>query len=286
MADGADEGIRIIDVTDKSNPALNPVAFNTGGDARDIKISEREESADYACIADYDFGLVMAEISSSDGQLSLSSNTFTGIGNARAVAVYYLIDNDTPHYYAAVVDNNRLTIVDISDPVDPQIRDSINASGARDVAVSYPYAAVAAGSAGIRVFDISNPGNLEEVGEEPFATNAPAEAVSMYASYIHAAVGHSGIVVIGISDTDPPELTPIDLDPDEEVDPYYNTPGSASDIFIAERQGRRYTYVADNYGGFLSIVHEDRFVEGIYEQPFTESPDDSARIECFITSLF
>ncbi|MCF8025077.1 MAG: hypothetical protein K9K82_06275 [Desulfobacteraceae bacterium] len=283
-------GVAVIDITEKTNPQeMTGLGLGTVGDARDIKIYEQNDSV-YAYIADNSGELIIAQVNKETGELTEKSSRF--VSSAIAVAIYEQEEEGETSRYAAVVNGSALTIFNVTTPENPEERGSLGTGDSRDVAVTNLYgkqfAIVADGSNGIRLINISDPQSPEEqIGSgSPLATNGPAEAISLYGAYIHAAVGRSGIAVIGIEDKDPPELTPIDLDSADAVNPYYNTPGYASDVFVAEGDIERYTYIADDHGGFLALVHKDTLGGGINEQPFTESPDDSARIECFINSLF
>ncbi|MCF8026169.1 MAG: hypothetical protein K9K82_11875 [Desulfobacteraceae bacterium] len=284
VADGT-EGVAVINIENKNAPLIAST-FDPGGNFRDIAFWEQDGSVT-AYIADSRAGrLRIAEVNQSTGVLTeIGSHSVT---NVRATTIYAREETDGIHRYAALVNGSGLTIVDVTDPTTPVGTGSLDTTGdAQEVAVTFPHAVVADGSNGVLLVDISDPNNPPTLLDS-YLTVEPAEAISLYASYIHTAVGSRGVAVIGISDTDPVELTPIDIDPDQETEsPYYNTPGYASSLFVAKRgEEKRYTYVADDHGGFISLLHEDDLREGIYEQPFTESPDDSARIECFIRSIF
>ncbi|MCF8026038.1 MAG: hypothetical protein K9K82_11205 [Desulfobacteraceae bacterium] len=283
VADGT-EGVAVINIENKTAPLIDST-FDPGGNFRDIAFWEQDGSVT-AYIADSGAGrLRISEVNQSTGALTeIGSHPLT---NVRATTIYAREETDGIHTYAALVNGAGLTIVDVTDPTTPVGTGSLDTTGdARDVAVTHPYAVVADGSNGVLLVDISDPNNPPTLLDS-YSTAEPAEAISLYASYIHTAVGSRGVAVIGISETDPVELTPIDIDPDQGTEsPYYNTPGYASSLIVSEMNEQRYTYVADDHGGFLSLLHDDDLREGINEQPFTESPDDSARIECFITTLF
>ncbi|MCF8025146.1 MAG: hypothetical protein K9K82_06630 [Desulfobacteraceae bacterium] len=282
VADGT-EGVAVINIENKNAPLITST-FDPGGNFRDLAFWEQDGSVT-AYIADSGAGrLRIAEVNQSTGALTeIGSHPLTDV---RATTIYAREETDGIHRYAALVNGSGLTIVDVTDPTTPVGMGSLDTTGdAREVAVTFPHAVVADGSNGVLLVDISDPST--PVLRDSYATVEPAEAISLYASYIHTAIGSRGVAVIGISDTDPVELTPIDIDPDQETEsPYYNTPGDASSIFVAKSGEKRYTYVADDHGGFISLLHDDDLREGINEQPFAESPDDSARIECFIRSLF
>lgn len=283
VADGT-EGVAVIDMENKTSPK-EKAHLNTS-DAKDIKIHESGDTA-FAYIADSD-GLVIAEIDEDSGELTETETL--ALSGAAAVAVYERTEgeNEDPTLYAAVAHGEWLTLADVTKPGSPKELGEIPAQGCKDVAVKYPHAVTAGedGEKGIILFDISDPESPDEI--DSFDTKAPAEALSLYGSYIHAAVGSHGVLALGITEKEEgqPELVRIDLDEKDETNPYFNTPGYASDVFAAERGDEAYTYVADTQGGFLILPHEDSYGEGINEQPFNESPDDSRRIECFISSLF
>ncbi|MCF8028876.1 MAG: hypothetical protein K9K81_10970 [Desulfobacteraceae bacterium] len=283
VADGG-QGVAEIDISDKASPIRDFTPLNSAGDARDIKIWSGDGSAT-AYIADSSLGLVIADIADT-GQLNeIERYNVT----CSAVDIYESTVNGEIRRYAVITAGSNLTVVNVTDPAAPFEAGTYGSlTDARDVAVTSlygsRYAVVADGSAGIRLIDISDPGSISQTAI--FDTEGTAVAVSLYEAYIHAALGTRGVAVIGISDTEPVSLTPIDTDADDTVNPYYTTPGNASDLFISKRGNKRYTYVADDYGGFLSLVHDDVLSSGINEQPFTESPDDTNKIECFISSLF
>lgn len=283
VADGSG-GVSCIDVSDPEAPTVASTFTAAATNAQDIKTVEDDDGTVYAFIADTDLGLVIAK---ADSQGSLSEISGLYIENARAVAIYEELtkDRELAARYAVVANREGIRVVDVTDPANPGSKGfldtSANSGEALDVAVKPPYAVVANGPAGVLLADLGDPENPVKIDE--YAAEGTAEAIYIQQSYVHTALGVRGFLLLGISATEPAELTPIDIDPDEDVEsPYYNTPGFAADVAVAGNDDRRLTYIADTHGGFLSFLHSDQLAGGINEQPFEESSDDTG---CFIQTL-
>jgi len=139
---------------------------------------------------------------------------------------------------------------------------------------------VADGENGILLIDLSNPANPLLAGS--YDTKGKATALYIDQSYIHVADGTNGLQILAIVAKDPVELKLITE---------YETPGKASDVFVSGSDSKRHTYVADGKGGFLSFIHSDKSSDGIIEEPFPDSPDDTGwdradSSSCFISTLF
>ena len=285
----ASAGVACIDITDPESPELlENQSFDYPADARDIKIMEDEGGSIYAFIADpggTDPGLIIAEAGSQGGLTYIKSFPIDG---ARAVALSEELNNEgeVAARYALVAGTTGMTVVDVSDPDNPvgiigDLDTSGNSGQALDVAAKPPYAIVAHGAGGVLLVNLSDPGNPGLI--DSFDAEGTAVALFIQQSYVHTAVGERGLLVLGISDTEPASLDAIDIDPDEDEDsPYYNTPGMAMDVAVAGEDNNRYTYIADFHGGFRALLQSDRIGGGINEQPFDESSDDTG---CFIEVL-
>jgi len=119
-------------------------------------------------------------------------------GATRAVAVQ--------GNYAYIGEGPRLTVLDVSEPASPSMAGkTIPLPGVvEDVAVTENTAYVAAGQAGLRVVDISNPTNPTEVGDcDLFGT---ARDVTVGGGYAYVAVGESGLCVVDISQPSTPKM--------------------------------------------------------------------------------
>jgi len=288
IADGT-EGITIVDIQDKKNPAPAG-SFRTSGNARDILVYNNPDASATCYISDSRSGLVIADI---DDQGLLVEIGRIYIENAKACAVYEILDkedenndaNDTEeeniHRYILVVNGKELLIVDVADPSSPAVVSSFETPGeSLDVAVRDTYAVIADGSAGVLLVDLVD--LHHPVLTAQFDTEGVAEGVEMLDSYIHTADGTNGVQILGIVDTQPVELTLI-------TD--YDTPGYTSDITVNYNPDHMCTYIGDGLGGFVSFLHSDRLSGGITEMPFTESPDDEGwdradSAHCFISTLF
>ncbi len=267
VADG-NAGITIIDIQDKAAPTLAGT-FNPGGSASDILVHAFDNRA---FIADKVFGLVIADVTD---QGLLTQKAALYIENARALA--YI---EQEHSFLLVVNQEGLYTVDISDPGAPVVAGYIKTPGqALDVGVKDNYAVVADGENGIVLIDISDPANPAITATHD--TPGQSTALFIQQSYVHVADGTNGLQILGIVARDPAELVEITG---------YQTPGQASGVWVSGNDSRRYTYLADGRGGFLSFVHSDILSGGIDEKPFPDSPDDTGwdRGEggCFISTLF
>lgn len=268
VADGP-AGITIIDMEEKTSPFVTG-SFKPGGNASDIIVHGFDNTA---YIADKSIGLIVADITD-QGMLSEKSTLY--INNARALAY---MQQTKP--YLLVVNEEGLYIVDISNPGAPLITGYFKTPGlALDVGVKDNYAIVADGENGILLIDLSNPAN--PLLAASYDTKGKATALYIDQSYIHVADGTNGLQILGIVAKDPVELKLITE---------YETPGNASDVFVSGSDSKRHTYVADGKGGFLSFIHSDKSSDGIIEEPFPDSPDDTGwdradSSSCFISTLF
>ena len=267
VADGS-AGITIIDIHDQSVPSL-AATFKSGGDASDILVHTFDNRA---FIADKTYGLVIADVTD-QGLLTHKATLY--IENAQALAYV-----EQEQSYLLVVNQEGLYTVDISDPGAPVVAGYIKTKGqAHDVGVKDNFAVVADGENGIVLIDISDPANPAITATHD--TPGQSTALFIQQSYVHVADGTNGLQILGIVASDPAELVEITG---------YETPGQASGVWVTGNDSKRYSYLADGRGGFLSFIHSDVLSGGIDEQPFTDSPDDTGwdRAEggCFISTLF
>lgn len=267
VADGS-AGITIIDIQNKVAPILAGT-FNPGGNACDILVHTFDNRA---FIADKTFGLVIADVTD---QGLLTQKAALYMENAQALAY---VEQDRS--YLLVVNQEGLYTVDISDPESPVVAGYIKTPGqALDVGVKDNYAVVADGENGVVLIDISDPANPAITATHD--TPGQSTALFIQQSYVHVADGTNGLQILGIVASDPAELVEITS---------YETPGQASGVWVSGNDSKRYTYLADGWGGFLSFVHSNVLSGGIDEKPFTDSPDDTgwdrADGGCFISTLF
>ncbi|MFH1958338.1 MAG: lamin tail domain-containing protein [bacterium] len=139
--------------------------------------------------------------------------------------------------YAYVAAEGLLSIVDISDPANPEQVSYYDTPGsAYGVSVSGNYAYVADGSSGLRVIDISNPASPSETGY--YDTPGFAYGVFVSGNYAYVADGSSGLRIIDITNL----FSPSEIG-------YYDTPDSARGVYVSGG----YAYVVD-YSSGLRII--------------------------------
>jgi murein DD-endopeptidase MepM/ murein hydrolase activator NlpD len=111
---------------------------------------------------------------------------------------------------------------------------------ARGVKVSGNYAYIADGESGLRIIDITDTDNPNEISS--YNTPGDAKKVTLSGSYAYIADYTSGLRIINIS-------TP--SNPIESG--YYDSPGDARDVYVNET----YAYLADGYSGLRIINISD-----------------------------
>jgi hypothetical protein len=249
VADGTN-GLTAVDVSDPSNPRITS-SFDTSWSV-DIALSSH-----YVYLCDVYDGLNIFDISVPGFPMLVGS-----------------IDNQDDYYYGIDVVNNTayvtsgekgLLIIDVSDPSNPVITDSVNMIGAIDVVVSgsYAYVVVANGLAivdltnliitgsldtidavnidiaggivyladleGLILIDASDPFNPQRTGSISFAYGA--SNVSVRGNYAYVTDYTTGLTIVDVSDSSNPEIV------SQVV-----TNGSAESVAVSDE----YAYMADN----------------------------------------
>ena len=220
-------GLRIIDISDPSNPSEAGAIDPQGTDrAWDVAVN-----GSYAYVAYGLSGLWIFNIS--EPTLPTLAGFFDTDGFATGIAVSGL--------YAFVADGlSGLRIINISDPSNPSETGLFDTGDmAIGLTVSDPYAYVADNKSGLRIIDISDPTNPSETGF--FDTGDLASGVAINGSYAYVADGSAGLRIINISDP----TNPIGAG-------YYDTDDFANDVAL----DGNYVYVADDDDG-LYIIKND-----------------------------
>jgi parallel beta-helix repeat protein len=111
--------------------------------------------------------------------------------------------------YVPAYDLNRLTVIDISDPSNPTIFNSLTDNtyldGAIDIYVSGKYAyIVAEGSSYLTVVDISDPASLSIAGYVTHANLTTPQAVYVLGRYAYVATYNDRLTVVDVSDPNSP----------------------------------------------------------------------------------
>jgi hypothetical protein len=130
----------------------------------------------------------------------------------------------------------------VTDPANPNHISNYFKAGSvhvLDVFVSGSYAYVAMGGLGLRIVDISDPANPQEVGFSD--TEGVAEAVQVSGSYAYLADGGDGLRIFDISDpANPHEIG------------FYDTPapGYTKDVYLSDR----YAFIGDGPSSLLLVI--------------------------------
>jgi len=281
IADGS-SGLLIVDVKDKNNPVITDT-LKPGGYAIDVKVIKRFNEPALCYILDKKYGLIIAEISEEG---VITEKSVANVENAMGFATYgRMVLNEYDEYdvvpHILIVDGKGLYVINVSDQANPVTEGYFETEcEALDVGVKDDLAVIAGGDCGIALIDISELENMVELIS--YDTEGKAERIYVHGPYVHVADGANGLQVIGIVDTEPVEF---------RLAAFYNTPGYASDVFVAETTRSTNTYISDKAGGFVSFAHVDKMAGGIDERPFTVSNDRTGfgkkpNPTCFISSLF
>ncbi|MCP4580191.1 MAG: T9SS type A sorting domain-containing protein [candidate division Zixibacteria bacterium] len=144
--------------------------------------------------------------------------------------------------YAHVAGNGEALIIDISNPLNPiEIypfyiwQESIN-----DIHVEFNYSYVTIRDEGLRIYDVSDPSNVDLIG----SCSTPNDPLGVFVcgDYAYIADAQSGLQIINISDPEAPY-----------VEGNYNTPGEARSVFVRHN----YAYIADYWSGMQIIDIDD-----------------------------
>jgi len=238
VANGQD-GLRIFDISDPSNPA-ELGNLDTPGNARSITVSNG-----YAYIADEEGGLRKIDFSDPSNPVEVWAFDTPGVAYGIAAAGSYV--------YVADFDGG-LRIVDISNPDEPRDAGTGEIEGnARSIAVLGDFAYVTAGEGGLKVIDVADRENPREVGS--IDTPGNALGIAVRGGYAYVADGEEGLAIIDVSSPANPEARA-----------NYNTEGSAISVVIAGG----FAYVANGASGIaaINITEPERLEEDYrYDTP-------------------
>ncbi len=251
---------------DCMNGECSPVASLTGGHAYGLHVV-----GDYAYLANYDYGLIIVDVSSPSMPTLAGTYNTPGYawdvhvsGNYAYVADYLdglqIIDVSNPSSpvlvgtydtagraygvfvegsYAYVADFfDGLKIIDVSTPSAPTLAAGYNTSGnSFDVMVVGNYAYVADAGSGLIIFNVSTPSSPSYAGA--YNTSGSAYAVYVSGNYAYVADGTGGLMVIYVANPSSPSLHGA-----------YNTPGNAMGVWLSGS----HAYVGDSNDGGLQII--------------------------------
>ncbi len=185
-----DGGFRIYDVSDPSSP-VDIGGYNTPRlQALDIKVRDN-----YAYVADGYGGLQIYDISNT-AKIELTKS-FKRPCDARAVS---LMDN-----CALVAANNSIQIFNISDPANAYwiTTYEIDVEYDQHIEGVDGYAYVACGVNGLKILDVSDPGDTHIVGE--IKAHGMDRGIEAVGDLVYVAEGSAGLQIIDVSDKSNPE---------------------------------------------------------------------------------
>jgi hypothetical protein len=206
-----EDGLQVVDVSDPANPKVVS-SHDTEGHAWDIALA-----SGCAYLADEYHGLRVIDVADPFNPVEVGFYDIPGLYEFfHGVAVAGSPSTGSGQVYAYVADGgflgSGLRIVDISDPAQPaevsflpmkiQIAEDFLPARAEDVAVANGYVYLAAGTAGLRVVDVSEPAAPVEVGF--YDTPGRADNLTVAGHYAYLADGD--LRIVDVSDPTAPTL--------------------------------------------------------------------------------
>ncbi len=220
-----DMGLRIIDIQNNSNP-VQIGYFNTPGYSMRTAIKDN-----YAFVADLTKGLRILNIQNVNSINEIASYTPTK----------WIISLDIKNDFAYLANyDGGLKVLNINNPLNPvEIGSLSNLGNTRDIKYYNNHVYIASDPLGLLIVNVENP-------DAPFLVNSlkfaqAALGIDLIYPYAYLACSDLGVQVVNIADIN-----------NIYLEAYYNTPSSASDIFVKTN----IVYTADYQGG-LQIFRND-----------------------------
>ncbi len=146
-------------------------------------------------------------------------------------------------HYAYITADAGLVIVDLDDPLKPQLVKTIPLNGAHSSALQFRYLFVT-DSTGLRVIDVTIPGEARLISN---VTVALSEARRVYVArtYAYVAAGPDGLVIVNVENPETPKVLT-----------KFNAGGQlndAYDVMVGSTNASLFAYVADGRNG-LKVV--------------------------------
>jgi hypothetical protein len=183
------EGLRIIDISDPTNPT-EIEGYVGSGMAFDLEIV-----GDLLFMADHEYGMVILNISTPSNPVFIS--------NYISDCVHLEIEESI----AFIAGHGRLRLVNVSDPQHPtllgQTTDSSSTLWDPSVSNDTIYLANHSGDDGeLQIFDANDPSNIEEIGE--FDSEGTFQSFYVQDSLLYAVDFESGLYLLDVSDPTAP----------------------------------------------------------------------------------
>jgi len=236
----ATNGLRVIDVSDPEIPQ-DVGGIDTPGTVREVFLAE-----DFAYVVDDEGGLRIIDVS--DPRNLNEVGSFGNLGNMGSVYV-----NGDYAYVGDNLDGGSLHIINIADAENPELVGDINLqSNLTSVFVANDLAYVASNTDGLLIIDVSDPENLQQVGNYEATRVMDVEVDGDFAYLAHQ---RQGFRVIDVSDPENPAEHGI-----------YDTPGEVQNVFKVDNL----VYIADTGIGIgvIDVSEPDNpDLAGSYEYP-------------------
>ncbi len=207
MADGT-AGLKIIDISDKANPALVG-SLDMAGTANAIFVA-----GNLAYVADGDQGLRIVDVTDKANPVAVAGGFLDTDGTAYDVVV--------AGNYAYVADGTAgLVIIDVSTPTTPTRAGVLDTAGtATGIDVYGDYVRIADNAGGLVTVDVADPTAPARVDAWSVATLVGASKVAATGEYVYLAEGFAGTALYKLTDVEPFVPTP------------FNPPDSSGSCFI------------------------------------------------------
>jgi len=198
---------------------------------------------DYAVITDAEEGLILVDINTmADGEprnnhleRALTWNEGDVLDGARHV--------EMGGHYAYIAAERGLVILDLDDPMSPQVAAIVHMEGVRASALQFRYL-FTVDDEGLKTIDVTDPARPKLVADNTIRLR-DAHNVYLSRTYAYVAAGTEGLVIV-------------DIERPEAISEYrrFNAGGDigdARDVIVASTNAALFAYVADGSGGLKVI---------------------------------
>jgi len=191
----------------------------------------------YALVTDRQEGLILTDVNTlADGEprnnhleRALTWNEGGVLDGARHM--------ELGGYYAYVVADRGIVVLNLDDPLSPELVDVVPMRGAHSVALQFRYLFVT-DSEGLKVIDVTDP-TAPALVENNTVSLAEAGRVTLSRTYAYVAAGRDGLAIVDI--TQPDAMRPLTRFDDGLED--------VRDVVVASTNASLFAYVADGAGG-------------------------------------
>ena len=208
-----------------------------------MRVTNREQPFhpiyNYALITDAEEGLILTDVNTlSDGEFrnNFLDRALTWNPDGRLDGTSYL---KIAGYHVYVTTPDAVLVLNLDDPLNPEIAAEIPISGARGLEVQFRYLFVTS-SEGFHVVDVTHPAKPVVV-EDAFRPLDDAWRVYVARTYAYVAAGNDGLVIMDVTKPEAPsELTRFTAN---------GQLNDARDVIVGSTNASLFAYVADGQNG-------------------------------------